>query len=75
MAITVDLKQEGREFYSCAFCVAFACALYICMGTLVSSQKYAKLGVRLISYSKLPIGMNVSMDGCLSLYMSSAMNW
>uniref|UniRef100_A0A3Q3WUW2 PDZ domain-containing protein n=1 Tax=Mola mola TaxID=94237 RepID=A0A3Q3WUW2_MOLML len=39
-------------------------------------QKHANLGVsRLIGHSKLPVGMNVSVDGCLSLYVSPAMNW
>ena len=29
----------------------------------------------LIGPSELPVGVNVSMDGCLSLYVSPAMNW
>ena len=32
-------------------------------------------GVRLIGYSELPQGANVSVDHCLSLYLSPAMNW
>ncbi len=30
---------------------------------------------RLISDSKLPVGVNVSMSGCLSQYVSPVMNW
>ena len=30
---------------------------------------------RLIGDSKLPIGVNVSVDGRLSLYVSPVMNW
>ena len=32
-------------------------------------------GVRLIGHSKLSIGVNVNVDGCLSLYVSPAFNW
>ncbi len=31
--------------------------------------------VRLISDSKLPVGVNVSVDCCVSLYVSPEMNW
>lgn len=31
--------------------------------------------VRLISSSKLPVGVNVSLSGCLTLYVSCVMNW
>ena len=44
----------------------------------VSSQssKTCKLGFRLIGHFKLPVGVNVSVDGCLSLYVTPAMmNW
>ena len=35
-----------------------------------------KLGVsRFIGCSKLPVGVNVSADGCLARYFSPAMNW
>ena len=30
--------------------------------------------IRLTGHSKLPVGVNVSVDGCLSLYVSPAMN-
>ena len=32
-------------------------------------------GDRLIGDSKLPVGVNVSVDGCLSVYVSLATNW
>ena len=32
-------------------------------------------GGRLIGHSKLPIGVNVSVGGCLSLYVSPVMTW
>ena len=32
-------------------------------------------GCRLIGHSKLPKGVKVSADGCLSLNVSPAMNW
>ena len=41
---------------------------------IVKLQKHAKLWVRLIGHSKLPVGMNVSVDSCLSLYVSPVMN-
>ena len=31
-------------------------------------------GYWLIGDSKLPVGVNMSVDGCLSLYVSNAMN-
>ena len=37
------------------------------------SPKTCKLGFRLIGHSKLPV--DVSVDGCLSLSVSPAMNW
>ena len=57
------------------------CMLPLCLrgfspGSLVSSHipKTCKLVVsRLIGHSKEPVGVNV--NGCLSLYVSAAMNW
>ena len=45
--------------------------------TQVSSHipKICKSGVRLIGRSKLPVGVNVSVDCCLSLYVSPSMKW
>ena len=63
---------------------AFLCGVFIlalCLsgfspGTPASSNgiKTCKVGVRLIDYSKLPVGVNVTVDGCLSLYMQPVMN-
>ena len=33
-----------------------------------------KTGVRLIGYSKFLVGVNMSVDDCLSLYVNPAMN-
>ena len=46
-------------------------------GTLASSHspKICKFGVMLIGHYKLPVGVNVSVDGWLSLYISVMMNW
>ena len=51
----------------------------VCVGSLQysssHSQNTCKLGVRLTAYSKLSLGVNVSVDGCLFLYVCPAMNW
>ena len=49
----------------------------VCPGTPASSlsQKVCKLEIRLIGHSKFPVGVNVSLAGCLSLTVSPAMNW
>ena len=39
------------------------------------SPKIYKLGVRLTGHSKLPVGLNGSVNGCSSLYVSPVMNW
>ena len=39
------------------------------------SPKTCKTGVRLTGDSKLPVGVNVSVNGCSSLYVSPVMNW
>ena len=46
-------------------------------GPLASSHspKRSKLGGRLIGHTKLPVGVNVSVDACLSLRVSPVMNW
>ena len=38
-------------------------------------EKNVYWGVRLIGHSKFSVGVNVSVDGCLSLYVSPGMNW
>ena len=40
-----------------------------------ASSNSPETGGRLISHSKLPIGVNVSVDVCLSLYVGPVMNW
>ena len=43
-------------------------------GVVELSPKTCKLGVRLVGDSKLPMGVNVCVDGCLSICVSPAMN-
>ena len=38
-------------------------------------SKNMQTGGRLIIHSKLPVGVNVSVDGHLYLYISYSMNW
>ena len=44
-------------------------------GTSSHNPTTCKLVVRLIGHSKLSVGGNVSVNGCLSQYVSPAMNW
>ena len=57
----------------------FACSLCFCVGSLweppLLQSKNMQCGERLNGDSKLPVGVNVSMDGYSSLYVSPAMNW
>lgn len=48
------------------FCVDFFCSPCVYMGSLLSDQDMY-LGLRLPDHSKLPIGVNVSVHGCLSV--------
>merc|ERR1712035_255904 len=59
---TVASQQEGCRFSP---------------GTPASSHspKTCNLGTRLIDYSKLSVGVNVSANGCLSLCVSPAIVW
>ncbi len=58
-------------------CMEFACSL---MSVLVPSgysgfvPQSKDMQVGLIGDCKLPVGMNVSVNGCLSLYVSPAVN-
>ena len=47
--------------------------LYQCMGSKVVSPTVGKH--KLIGHSKFSLGENVSVDDCLSLYISAVMNW
>ena len=78
--ITPDILKgpEGPGFdywvraFFCGICMNSRC---LCEFSSSHSPKTCKLGVRLIGHSKLSVGVNVSVDGCLSLYDSPAMNW
>ena len=72
------LLGKGLRTFPCGVCVFSMCLSGFSPGTPVSSHilKTCKVGVsRLIVHSKLPVGVNVSMDGCLCLYVIPAMNW
>ena len=64
------------RMFLCGICMFSLYLFGFSPGTPASSQilKNQNWG-RLIGHSKLSIGVNVSMDGCLSLYVSPAMNW
>ena len=68
--------QFPCQMFLCGVCIFSLCLRGFSPGTLASfhSLKTCKLGVRLIGLSKLSLGVNVSMDGCLSLYVSPEMN-
>ena len=40
-----------------------------------SFLKTCRVGDGLTGHSKFPVGVNVSVDGCLSLYVNPPMNW
>ena len=60
--------------------VEFACSSCVCVGSLwvlwlSNSPKTCKLRVMLIGHSKLPLGVHVSVVGCLSLFCMSTLQW
>merc|ERR1711980_625 len=61
----------------CGVCMFSPCQRGFSPGTPASSHspKTCNLGTRLIDYSKLSIGVNVSVNGCLSLCVSPAIVW
>ncbi len=67
MVSTVASQQEGSRFKP----VAFACSLQA-PGVLLKSRD---MQVRLTGGSKLPVGVNVSVNGCLSLCVSPVTAW
>ena len=76
-------QQEGSGFDSTrglgSFCVEFACSPRVCVGSLrvlrlpPTIQRHA-CGDRLIGDSKVALGVNVCVNGCLSL-CCPVMNW
>ena len=74
MVITVASQQEGPGFEceSGCFCVEFACSPCVCVGSLrllcfpPTLQKHVKWE-KVNRYSKLPVSVNVSVDGCSSI--------
>ena len=82
---TVTSQQEGPGFDSGSgcFCVEFVCSPCVFLGSLGSpgspgSSHCPNISIlvvgRLIGHSELLVGVNVNVDGCLSLYVSCAMN-
>ena len=77
MGSTVASQREGRGFDSRAgpFCVEFACSPRVSVGSLrvlrfLPQSKDMQDGDRFIGDSKCPVGVNVSVNGCLSLHVS-----
>lgn len=72
MVSTVTSQKEGCRFEPAgwlgSFCVKFACSLCVAVVSYVSPQP-KDMQVRLIIDSKLPVGVNGSMNGC------SVINW
>ncbi len=67
------LTARGPLVWNCWVAWAFMCGVYIfCSGFLPQTED---MQVRLIHDSKLPVGVNVSMNGCLSLCVSLVMDW
>lgn len=69
-------KDLGSRGHSCA---QFACFPHACMGSLwvvwlpPTIPRRAQVGF--IGYTKLSVGVNVSMNSSLSLCVSPLMNW
>ena len=63
---TVASQQDGHEF-----------ATQLRQGLSVQSLHVLPrdMPVRLIGHSKFPVGVNVKVNGCLSLYVSPVTNW
>ena len=61
----------------CGVCMFSPCQRGFSPGTPASSHspKTCRLGTRLIDNSKLSVGVNVSVNGCLSLCVSPAIVW
>jgi len=72
---TVASQQEGCWFDPFdPFCAEFACSPRVSVASS-HSPKTCRLGTRLIGNSKLSVGVNVSVNGCLSLCVSPAIVW
>ncbi len=63
-------QQKGPGTFLCGVCMFFPYFFGSPPGTLTSSHSPKTCGD-----SKLPVGGNVSMNGCLSQYVSPVMNW
>ena len=83
MVRSASSQQEGPWFnaqvrgFLCGVCIFFLCLCGFSVGNPASSHSpnTFKLWVgRLMGHSKLSAGVNVSVDGCLFLYVSPAMN-
>ncbi len=75
MVSTVSSQQEGSGFephLSVWSLHVVSVSTWVPSGILLQSKA---MQVGLIGNSKLPVGVNVSMDCCLSLRVSPVMNW
>ncbi len=53
----------------------FLVSVWVPSGSSGLLPRSKDMQVRLIGDSKSPVGVNVSVNGCLSLYVSPVMNW
>lgn len=65
------LEPASRSGPFCV-CVEYACSCRACVGFLPQSKDTQ---VRLIGNSKLPVGVNLSVNGCLILYVGCDVLW
>lgn len=66
MFSTINLWQEGPGFGqpSMAVCIELACSLCASMGFLRFHPQSKDMRIRQTGYSKLPLGVYKSMNGC-----------
>ncbi len=79
MATTVASQQEGSGFKPTGplgpFCVEFVCSCLRGFSPGTPASSHNPKTCRLIGDSKLPVGVNVSVSGCLSLYIGPVTDW
>lgn len=74
--LALSLHSKKVLGFLCGVCIFSLCLRGFSTGTVTSSHssKTCKLGLRYIGPSKSTLAVNVSVDGCLSVYVSPAMN-
>ena len=83
MVSAVASQQEGSRFESwlgcgtflCGVCMFSPCRRGFSLGTFLPQSKHMQNGTWLNGYSKLTIGVTVSVNGCLSLCVGPVIDW